>query len=117
LAESASPWAITWPCLYEFLNVVTRARIYQPPTSLAEALVHIDSWLASPSLVLLSETPAFYATLVAVLNRAGVVGPRIGDARIAALCLHHGVTMLYSTDRDFSRFGGLRTANPLVSAH
>ena len=36
------------------------------------------------------------------------------DARIAALCLHHGVTLLWSFDRDFSRFPGLKLSNPTL---
>lgn len=42
--------------------------------------------------------------------------PRIHDARIAALYLHHGVTELWSADRDFSFFPQLRVRNPLVAA-
>ncbi len=40
-------------------------------------------------------------------------GPNVHDARIAALCLHHGVRELWTVDRDFSRFSGLHTKNPL----
>ena len=116
LAEGRDFWAIPWQCIAEFLAVVTHARIYDPPTGLGAALRQVQYWLESPRLVLLSETPAFYSTFATVLQRADVVGPRIHDARIAALCLHHGVTTLYSADRDFSRFGGLHTENPLVSA-
>ena len=35
------------------------------------------------------------------------------DARIAALCRYHGVRVLWSADRDFSRFPGLAVINPL----
>ena len=37
----------------------------------------------------------------------------IHDARIAAICLHNGVTELWTADRDFSRFKPLKTVNPL----
>jgi len=116
LAEGPESWAIPWHCLAEFLTIVTHPRIHSPPTNLEAALRQVEAWLESPSLVLLSETSAFYQTLATVLRGAGVVGPRIHDARIAALCLHHGVTTLYSADRDFSRFGGLHTENPLVAS-
>ena len=39
---------------------------------------------------------------------------RVHDARIAALCLAHGVRELWTADRDFSRFAKLATANPLA---
>jgi predicted nucleic acid-binding protein len=43
-----------------------------------------------------------------------VVGPRIHDARIAALCIQHGVDEIWTADRDFSRFPGIKTRNPLL---
>lgn len=43
-----------------------------------------------------------------------VSGPMVHDARIAACCLSNGVRMLYTVDRDFSRFPKLKTQNPLV---
>lgn len=34
LANGGAPWAIPWPCLHEFLAIVTHPRIYRPPTPL-----------------------------------------------------------------------------------
>ncbi|MDH5716302.1 MAG: hypothetical protein OEZ22_01540 [Spirochaetia bacterium] len=36
------------------------------------------------------------------------------DVRIAALCLENGVSVLYSADRDFTRFPRLKVINPLI---
>jgi predicted nucleic acid-binding protein len=36
------------------------------------------------------------------------------DARVAAICLQHGVTKLFSADRDFSKLPELQTVNPLT---
>jgi predicted nucleic acid-binding protein len=44
-----------------------------------------------------------------------IAGPRVHDARIAALCLAHGVRELWTADRDFSRFPSLATSNPLAA--
>lgn len=52
--------------------------------------------------------------LADVLRQAQGVGPRIHDARIAALCRQHAVTELWTADRAFSRFSGFATRNPLV---
>ena len=43
-----------------------------------------------------------------------ITGGRIHDARIAAICLQHGVRELWSADRDFNRFPELRVVNPLL---
>lgn len=114
LAEGLPLWAIPWPCLHEFLAIVTHPRIYAPATPLDRALDQIEAWLASPSLRLLTEADAHWATLRRLLEAADVVGPQVHDARVAALCLQHGVSELWSADRDFGRFPGLRTVNPLV---
>lgn len=42
-------------------------------------------------------------------------GPRVHDARIVAPCLQHGVRKLWTADREFGRFRGLNTLNPLVA--
>ena len=116
LAESGSSWAIPWPCLYEFFAIVTHPKIYQPPTPPRDALEQIDCWLESPALVLLHEGDGFWDALRKLIDQSGVQGGAVHDARIAALCLRHGVKMLWSADRDFSRFPDLRTENPLRRA-
>lgn len=114
LAEGAAPWAIPWPCLHEFLAIVTHTRIYAPPTPVAAAAAQVDAWLASPTLVLLDEGPGYWEMLAGVLNTSKARGGQVHDARIAALCLHHRVAELWTADRDFSRFSGLATRNPLT---
>lgn len=42
VAEGAAPWAIAWPCVHEFVAVVTHPRIYRPPTRLADAVLQVD---------------------------------------------------------------------------
>jgi hypothetical protein len=115
LAEGAASWALPWPCLHEFLAIVTHERIYTPATTAPKALAQVGAWLESPGVVLLSETAAYWDVLARLAGKSKITGPRFHDGRIAALCLHHGVRELLSADRDFSRFGDLRTRNPLVA--
>lgn len=109
-------WGVPWPCLHEFLSIVTHPRVFAPPTPLGDACEAVSSWLAAPTLRLLGETSDYWENLASLLRSSQVVGPRIHDARIAALCLVHGVTELWTADRDFSRFPDLKTRNPLISA-
>jgi uncharacterized protein len=116
LAEGSAMWAIPWPCIHEFLAIVTHPRIYAPPTPLDRALDQVDAWLESPTLAVLAEAGAHWLTLRGLLAEGRVVGPQIHDARVAALCRQHGVRELWSADRDFSRFAGLGVANPLLGS-
>jgi len=36
LSEEPAAWAIPWPCIHEFLAIMTHPRIYSPPTPLVE---------------------------------------------------------------------------------
>ena len=114
LAEGRIAWAIPWPCLHEFLAIVTHPQIYNPPTPLETALRQVDAWLEAPGLTLLAETGSYWPDLRATLTDGRIAGPQVHDARIAALCRLHGVRELWSSDRDFGRFPGLKTRNPLV---
>jgi hypothetical protein len=114
LAEGAASWAIPWPCVHEFLAIVTHSRIYAPPTPLSQAIDQVDAWLETPTLTLLGETAAHWPALKELIVAGRVAGPRVHDARIAALCRQHGVRELWSADRDFNRFTGLTVVNPLI---
>jgi hypothetical protein len=114
LAEGPAAWAIPWPCIHEFLSIVTHPRIYAPPTPLEKAIAQVEAWLESPNLVLLSESGDYWPQLRSILQTGGVSGPQVHDARVAALCQQHGVSELWTIDRDFSRFPGLTVRNPLV---
>jgi hypothetical protein len=115
LAEGVAAWTIPWPCVHEFLAITTHPRIFRTPTPVEAALDQIDAWFESPSLVMLSEDEGYWATFRTLMGRARVDGPRIHDARVAALCLSHAVHELWTADRDFSSFSALRVRNPLVS--
>lgn len=115
LAEGTLPWAIPWPCIYEFLRVVTHPRIFHPPVPLEIALEDLRQVLASPSLALLTETVRHRSLLEQTIRQAAATGNLIHDAHIAALCLEHGVSELITGDRDFSRFEGLKIINPFAN--
>ncbi len=115
LAEGTAAWAIPWPCLHEFLAIVTHPRIYTPPTPVDQAVAQVDAWLESPTLVVIGEAESHWRALRELILAGKVSGPPAHDARIAALCATHGVRTLWTADRDFGRFPALNTVNPLVA--
>jgi toxin-antitoxin system PIN domain toxin len=116
LRGGAGPWAIPWPCVHEFLCIVTHAGIFKTPASLAKAFASVDAWRAGGNVHLLGESDGYFEKLQEITSAAQLRGPRIHDARVAAICLHHGVSELWTADRDFSKFPQLRTRNPLVKS-
>jgi uncharacterized protein len=114
LAEGSKPWGIPVGCLHEFLAVVTNPKIFSPPSSTAEALSQIEAWLESPQASLLHSGVEHWSTLAAISRAGKLAGGQFHDARIAATCIENGVSVLWSADRDFSRFKLLKTTNPLI---
>jgi toxin-antitoxin system PIN domain toxin len=114
LVEGQTSWAVAWPCFHEFLTVVTHPRVYDPPSTMAVALQAVAAIRSVPTMVTISEGPDHAAVLTRLLLASRAVGPKVHDAKIAAICLSHGVTELWTADRDFSYFPELRTRNPLV---
>ena len=113
LAEGRYPWAIPWPCCYEFLSVVTNPRIWKDQaTTTEQAWNQLSAWIASPSMRLIGETKDFPQILERFVRRPRVLGPIVYDARIAALCMAHGTDVLLTKDRDFSLFPELPTRDP-----
>ena len=113
LAEGNKPWGIPWPCLHEFVAISTHPKVFLPPSTLEESLEQLKAWCASPVISLLSEEGSFWDSWEKLLFEGRIAGPMAHDAKIAAICLSHGVTVLYSLDRDFSRFPRLKVHNPL----
>ena len=89
-------------------------RVFDPPSDLDEALNDLDSLLSSPSLTLLGEGPAHPSHLRRMVMGGRTIGNLVHDAHIAALALEHGVRELWTVDKDFTRFPGLRIRNPLI---
>lgn len=107
--------AIPWPCVHEFLAIVTHSRIYSPPTPIGPALETARTLLNDERVHVIGEGREHFDVLDRLVSEANITGARIHDARVAAICLAHGVDALWSADRDFSWFPELRVVNPLVA--
>ena len=114
LAVGPQPWAIPWPCVHEFFAVVTHPRIYKSATPTETVFAQLRALQSLANLVFIAEADEHLVHLEPLALAAKTQGGAIHDARIAAICLSHGVAELWSADRDFSRFPTLAVRNPLI---
>jgi hypothetical protein len=74
----------------------------------------MEAWLESPSIMLLQETAGYGLHFRNTIESGRIIGARIHDARIAALCQLHDIKELWTADRDFSNFPAIKVRNPLI---
>ena len=104
-----------WLTLWAFMRIGTNPRVFEQPLSTSEAEAAISSWLAQPTAGLLEPGERHWEILRDLVREGQATGPLFMDAVLAAIALEHGAT-LYSTDRDFSRFSGLKWTNPIAAS-
>ncbi len=86
VAEGRDPWAIPWPCVHEFHNIVTNGRIFKNPSPLPDALRFFQDLIQSRGLVFLGEAakPVFHA--VSRNTGFGATSCSVSFAAFSAAC-------------------------------
>lgn len=112
LAEGGEPWGLPWPCVYEFLRVVTHPRVLRPPTPLWQAWESVLALITAPATILLGPTGRHAAVVAGLLQDSTLRGNDLFDVQIAALAIEHDASVLVTGDRRFRRFDGIRVEDP-----
>ena len=110
--EAGELTGFAWATLLAFLRITTSPRPFAAPFTSEEAASIVMGWLSNPSASLLHPTERHWTILSKLIEEGQAKGPLVMDAHLAALAIEHGAT-LCTTDRDFTRFKGLRLLNPL----
>lgn len=109
---SDSAYGISDLVLSGFLRIVTHPRIFAEPSSIDEASAFCEQLRGRPNRVRVAPGPGHWPIFLRLCREAGAKGNLIPDAFFAAMAIEHGCEWI-TTDRDFSRFEGLRWAHPL----
>jgi toxin-antitoxin system PIN domain toxin len=103
---------LPWQTITAFLRISTNSRLPGARPA-AEAAHEVEEWLRQPNVRVLSPGDDHWHMLRQMIFEGQAFGPLVTDAQLAALTIENGA-VLYSSDRDFSRFPGLRWTNPLA---
>jgi toxin-antitoxin system PIN domain toxin len=110
--NSDQVYGISELVLSSVVRIVTHPRIFNPPSSLADALGFVNEIRAQPNCVIVTPGVLQWDIFCGLCREAGAKGNLIPDAYLAALAIDSGSEWI-TTDRDFSRFPGLRWRDPL----
>jgi toxin-antitoxin system PIN domain toxin len=111
--SDASPVGLPWQTVAAFMRVVTNPRLTGKRFTVAEVVELVEQWVNQPNVRLLGPGDNHWSFFRQMMVDGQVRGPLVTDAQLAALTIEYG-GMLHTTDRDFSRFPGLRWKNPIA---
>ena len=106
-------WAIPWPVAHAFLRISTHTSIFPHPLTIAQAVSVIDRLGSLPHVQFIGEKAGFWGAYQPMLLARQARGNSVPDTLVAALLFNHGITTLYTKDKDFLRFEGLKVIDPL----
>jgi len=106
---------LPWQTITAFIRIMTYPGLAGERFTIKNVLAIVDQWIEVPHLRILAEGKDHWAQLRSMLLKGDVRGKLTMDASLAALTIAHG-GVLYTNDRDFARFPGLRWVNPLSAA-
>jgi toxin-antitoxin system PIN domain toxin len=112
LLAGQEPYGMSGLVLSGFLRVVTNPMVFRRPTPLETALEFAEILRTPPNCVLVEPGQRHWDIFTGLCRTAGVKGNLVPDAYLAALAIESGSEWI-TTDRDFSRFPGLRWRHPL----
>jgi toxin-antitoxin system PIN domain toxin len=112
LLAGEEPYGMSDLVLSGFLRIVTSPKVFRQPTPLDTALAFAELLRAQPNCVPVLPGERHWEIFTGLCRRAGVKGNLVPDAYLAALAIESGSEWI-TTDRDFSRFPGLRWRHPL----
>ncbi len=112
-AESDEPFGISELVLSGFVRVATHPRIFSPPAPIERALEFATALKTQPNAVVISPGARHWEIFERLCVAVGAKGNLVADAYLAALAIESGSEWV-TTDRDFSRFPGLRWRHPLT---
>jgi toxin-antitoxin system PIN domain toxin len=111
--ELDEPFGVSELVLSGFLRVVTHPRVFDPPAPVTDALAFAEALRSQPTAVTVAPGAHHWAIFDRLCRSAGAKGNLIADAYLAAVAIEAGCEFI-TTDRDFSRFPGLRWRHPLA---
>lgn len=110
--SGSAPVGLPWQTATAFLRIMTNSKLPGNRFTPEEAAAIVDTWLGQPCVRLLVPGERHWALLREMMITGQAQGPLVSDAHLAALTMEFG-GVLHTTDRDFTRFPGLRWINPL----
>ena len=108
---------LLWPAVLGYLRIVTHPNILGSPLSCDEATSNVEALIAPSHMRIAGEGDDFWTSFRAVASDVKPRGNLVPDAHLVALMREHGVSTIWSHDRDFRKFRGITVKDPFSEEH
>lgn len=113
LARGPELLYVFWPTIMGYLRIVTHPAIFPSPLPPERAMAAVTGLLERPNVRTEAEPPGFWEAYRALAGK-DTRGNHVPDAHLAALMRSHGVSAIYTRDRDFRRYDGITVRDPFA---
>lgn len=117
LAAGPALVVLLWPTILGYLRLATHPAIFARPLSHADAVANVNALLSRPHVLAAGELDGFWETYRRVSDAVALRGNRVPDAHLVALMHQHGVTRIWSRDRDLRKFDGITVSDPFTTKY
>lgn len=111
LAGGPDLFYLFWPTIMGFLRIASHPSIFPTPQTPEQATAAVTGLVVRPNVRTAGERDGFWGLYRSTADRQ-TRGNHVPDAHLAALMRQHGVTVIYSRDRDFRRYDGIDARDP-----
>ncbi len=115
ILSTQEPCLLCWETLHAFVRIVTNPSIFAKPMSFTRACEYAETIIHLAQVEMLSPTAESFRIFSDYAEIMPLKGKIVSDAIIASQLEAAGVRTIYTNDRDFNKFPGLKPKNPFVA--
>lgn len=112
LAAGPSLVVLLWPTLLSYLRLATHPSVFSSPLTPDDAMANVEALLGLPHVRAAGELDGFWGAYRRVTAGLTSRGNLVPDAHLVALMHQHGVSRIWSRDRDLRKFDGITVSDP-----
>lgn len=105
---------LLWPVAFGYLRIVTHPTLLEAPLAPGVAADNIEQFVAQPHVRLVGEADGFWSAYRRVADVVKSKGNLVPDAHLVALMHQHGISTIWTHDRDFRKFEGITVRDPFA---
>lgn len=106
-----------WPVLLGYVRIITHPAVLSSPLAPEVAIRDVSNLIERPQIVVTGERDRFWPAFKRVAAPVAPRGSLVPDAHVVALMLEHGVTTIWTNDRDFRKFDEITVHDPFDEKH